>query len=69
MFSDVCKALTDKIKDEIVKNNFASANVIEGRWEVDLDIAHDYAFYFQNDNPAMMRRRWKKRKNYNKEIK
>jgi hypothetical protein len=32
-------------------------------WILDLDVAYDYAFYFQNDNAGNLRKKWKKRKN------
>lgn len=55
-FEQICQRFTEKLKDELTKN---SSN--DMLWIIDLDLAHNYGFYFQNQNSSLLKKKWNKR--------
>lgn len=40
---------------------FPTSKQTEFEWDIDADAAHDYAFYFQKQNPEKLADRYRKR--------
>lgn len=55
-FEQICQRFTEKLKDELTKNSS-----IDMHWIIDLDLAHNYGFYFQNQNSSLLNKKWNKR--------
>ena len=47
---EMCKKLGEEIKCEVMK----LSKDVEFAWDIECDVAQDFKFYFQKDNPSKL---------------